>query len=214
MPWECSSCGFANNDDAAENCMCGFCNPTYPAPLTKTFENNSVVILNHKTSGYWFGLILIITIELYALFGAVIPVIWSGDINAVLPTDTRTSRNTSIFLLSIGMLAGIPALFRGTSSMGELQFHKDRLEIHALLFGRIKIYMYKDIIVNKHGSYRVTIRQRNLPKWKQPFKRLKALYIDGAGFGLSTSGYKDPSNLPLALSILKESTEFKEKALS
>lgn len=214
MSWECSSCGFANNDDTAENCMCGFTNPIYPTSSTRTVENNSVVILSRKTSGYWFGLIFIIALEMYALFGAVIPVVFNGDFNAVLPSDTRTGRNAMIFLSSIVLLAGIPALFRGISSAGELYFYKDRLEIRAFLFNRIKVYNYKDMVVNNHGSYRVTIHQRNLPGWKSPFKQLKALYIDGAGFGLSPAGYKDPSNIPLVLNILKETTEFREKILS
>lgn len=213
MSWECSSCGFSNNDDA-ENCMCGFTNPIYPTSSTGTVENNLVVILSHKTSGYWFRLIFVIALVMYALFGAVIPVLLNGDFNAVLPASTRTGRSAVIFFGSMVLLAGIPDIFRGISSVGELCFYKDRLEIRALLFNRIKSYNYKDIVASNHGSYRVTIHKRDLPGWKSPFKQLKALCIDGASFALSPSEYKDPSNLPLVLNILKGSTEFREKAIS
>jgi hypothetical protein len=99
MSWECSSCGFTNNDDSIESCMCGFTNPAYPTSATKTVEDDSVIVLRRKASKEWIGgaLALWLMLIMYGLLGAVIPVVWNGDLNAVLPTDTRTFRNGMIF---------------------------------------------------------------------------------------------------------------------
>lgn len=212
MPWECPSCGFANNDDAAENCMCGYNNPTHPTPPIRTAVGDSVVIMSPKLTIYWAAQVIIVILTAFAIFAVVIPVLSTGDFSSIWPTsDKRVGVKAGMFFGSILLLAGLPATVRAFSSGGEFYFYKDKLEIRTFLFNRTKIFKYENITVNQHGSYRVTIHQRNLPGWKSPLKQLKAIYLDGAGFGLSPAGYKDPSKLPLALEILKRSTDFREK---
>lgn len=215
MSWECSSCGFANNDDTAENCMCGYNNPTHPAPPIRTAVGDSVVIMSPKLTIYWATQVILLLLAVFAVLAVIVPVLSTGDFSSAWPADDkRVGRKAVIFFSSFFLLAGLPAIFRGFSSGGEFYFYKDKLEIRTFLFHRLKVYKYEDIIVNQHGSYRVTIHQRNLPGWKSPLKQLKAMYLDGAGFGLSPAGYKDPSKLPLALEILKRSAEFRKRMLS
>lgn len=216
MAWECPSCGFVNNDDdTAEECIYCQAPAVTSEPSHTTTNNGAIVTISLKRSKYWAFLIVSIALTTYATFGIVIPVISTGDFNAIWPaTDKRIVRKAMIFFCSIIWLGAIPAIIRCIISIGEFRFFNDRLEVSTFFFSRLRIYYYKDITVNQHGSYRVTIHQRNLPGWKHPLNQLKALYIDGTTFGLSPKNYGDPSKISLALDMLKKSTEFNMKALS
>lgn len=163
---------------------------------------------------YLAALIFTLLITVFAVFAVVIPVLISGDFGAVWPaSDQRLGRKTIIFLICVFWLVLLPAMYR-TLATGELRFFTDRLEIKTFLFSRLRTFYYKDITVNQHGSYRVTIHARKLPGWSQPLQRLKALYFHGATFGLLPHGYKDPGKLPAVLQLLRNSTQFNDKALS
>ncbi len=172
---------------------------------------NPVVTIERNQHWFWGSLFFIILMTSFAIFAVLIPVFSSGDVNAVWPVDNRTGRNTIIFLYSLFWVVLLPVLLRYLCDIGDLLFYNNRLEVHTLLFSRKKIYYYGDITVTQEGSYRVTIRHRNLPGWQHLLKQLKALYIDSIAFSLRTTGYTDPNKLPVALNILKSSTEFIQK---
>lgn len=172
-----------------------------------------IVILQRKQNWYWAGIIFTIAMTAFGIFGVLLPVFITGDFNAVWPADKRTGRNTGIFFTFLFWMLILPAMFR-CLYVGDFLFFNNRLEVHTYLFNHNRIYYYQDISVNQHGSYRITIHQRNLPGWGHPLKQLKALYIDGTTLALSTRGYIDPSKLPAALNILKKTTEYNLKRLS
>ena len=167
-----------------------------------------------KRSWYWVAIIFTLAITVFAIFAVVIPVLSTGSFGAVWPaSDQRLGRKTIIFFLCVFWLVSLPAMYRALAT-GELRFFSDRLEIKTFLFSCLRTFYYKDITVNQHGSYRVTIHARKLPGWSQPLQQLKVLYFYGTSFGLIPHGYKDPDRLPAVLQLLKSSTKFNQKALS
>lgn len=175
--------------------------------------DNPIVTIQRKQNWYWAALFLSIAITAYAIFGALIPVLSSGDFNAVWPSDRRTGRSACIFFSSLIWVISLPSMFR-CLNVGDIHFFDNRLEVHTFIIPHQRIYYYKNILVNQHGSHRVTIHQRNLPGWKHPLKQLKTLYFDGTTFGLSPRGYINPDKVTIALNILKSSAEFNQKGLS
>lgn len=177
-------------------------------------SDTPIVTIQLKRSWYWAAIILTTSITLFAIFALVIPVLSTGSFGAVWPaSDQRLGRKTIMFLIGVFWLVSLPAIYRSFAT-GELRFFTDRLEIKTFLFSRLRTFYYKDITVNQHGSYRVTIHARKLPGWSQPLQQLKALFIHGASFGLLPHGYKDPGKLPAVLQLLRNSTEFNKMALS
>lgn len=178
-------------------------------------KDTPIATIKLKLLWYWAALILTIIITIFAITAVIVPVLSSGDFGAVWPaSDKNFGRKVFVFFISIFWLVSLPAMFR-TLSTGELIFFYDRFEVRPFFFAaKRKIFFYKDITVNQHGSYRVTVHTNKLPGWNHPLRHLEALYINGTSFGLLPRGYRDPTKLPIVLDILKRSTDFNEKSLS
>jgi len=141
-----------------------------------------LLVLKPSKTVFFFSFIFLICWTVVSVFGVIIPVLSTGNFNAVWMAHLSTNKNMEIFLI---VLAWIPLLPSGIplKNIGNFYFYDDRMEVVPFLGWKKRVFPYEEMLVTIMGTSRVTITQRNLPGWTQPWQRYKAEYWNGMSFG-------------------------------
>lgn len=179
--------------------------------ISSTIEK-PLVILKRSRKKFMFGLVTLVIITMYCLFGIILPVLLTGDYNAMwLASDKRVGRNITLFYLSLLCLLLLP-VFVPSFKAGNIIFYNDRMEIKPFLGMKKKIIPYKKMHISFYMDGRMTITLQSIPSWVHPIRRYYIQYWDGLSIVLSSRCLDNYADVPRALQILKENAfEFVEK---
>lgn len=145
-------------------------------------EERPLVVLKPSKIAFFSVVIFFICWTIVSVFGVIIPVLTTGDVNAVWIPHSRTNKNLELFLIALAWIPALPSLVPG-KNFGIFYFYSDRMEVVPFLGWKKRVFPYEEILVTIKGSRRVTISKRNLPNWTHPWQRYKAQYWQGIGFG-------------------------------
>ncbi|MBN2653556.1 MAG: hypothetical protein JXR79_00370 [Nitrospirae bacterium] len=152
-----------------------------------------------------FQMIVIITsalILMYGLFCVVLPVLITGNYNAVWPHTERTYKNVVGFYLFLGILFTSP-FYIPAFKTGAWYFYNDRVVLKTLLGQNIITVKYKQMYA-LHIRTSIVITRENVPSWANPIQRYKIMYWKGLFMPLSQIAYANPSDAAKALELIKQ----------
>jgi len=214
MTWECPSCGFTSNEYVEDRCSCGYQIRTIHKGANNTEDTDHILImLSGRPDKFWLSIFILLIMTIYFVFGAVIPVLTTGDYLSVWPTTSskRIVRDICIFYSGLVWTFCIPLIFRWILSAGDYRFYNDRIVNRPILTGLERTFFYRDIIVNQHGLLRITFCQKEVPGWENPLRRLMFLFVNERGFSIRQPpyGYVEPEQLENIISLLKSRTDYR-----
>ena len=156
---------------------------------------------------YFMGIVFIFLITLpFFVFCVTLPVLMTGKISAVWPSDSSMRGELNMFLMSFILYLSLPTsipLFR----VGHYVFYENKLKIKSYLLRKIYIFNYDEIHVLVRSKNRIIISKNPLPEWMEsPIQRLKNEYLNGFFLTMRPNHYedKDMPTLDLAMELLKQ----------
>jgi len=156
---------------------------------------------------YFMGLVFIFLITLpFFVFCVTLPVLITGKISAVWPSDSSMRGELNMFLMSFILYISLPTSIP-SFRVGHYVFYKNKLKIKSYLSRKIYIFNYDEIHVLVRAKNRIIISKNPLPEWMvSPIQRFKNEYLNGFFLTMNPNHYedKDMPTLDLAMELLKQ----------
>jgi len=163
-----------------------------------------LAVLRPKRAFCFIGLLIIVLLVPFFVFGVILPVLKTGDFASVWPVaDKRIGYKAGLFFLGWFYLLLFP-LNVPSLKIGDCYFYEDRMEIKPFVGWEKITYLYSKTHINVHRNVRMVISEKLLPSWIHPIQRYKAQYWNGFAIGIISHGLKDPEEVQKVLQILGE----------
>lgn len=166
-----------------------------------------LVMLRPKRRDFWAAIIIFFIVNMYLLFGVLIPFIKTGDCSKVYASDRHKKMAVILALLYFPCLPLlVPQL-----KIGESSFYNDRMEIKPFLGRKIAIVPYNQMYVWSYKQ-KMIINLQSVPSWFHPIKHIKVRYLNALHIPISYGAMENSEDLPKAIQIVKEKAfDFLEK---
>jgi hypothetical protein len=123
--------------------------------LLHTVNEIPLVVLKQSKKCFIFGFLLLITIFFCSIFCAILPVLKTGDYNAVYCDKCSSIKNILLYYTSYFNLLWTPYLFIAfLRNLGTYSFYNDRVELHAYWIKRKVVIPYNRMRVIRKSSVR------------------------------------------------------------
>ena len=171
-------------------------------------DDEPLATLKPKRTTFWLANTFIVCINIFFVFGVIVPVIQTGSLSAIWPgSHGHTSHDATVLIIAIISVVAIPSWIP-TARRGDLILYADRIEIRPFVGGKKIVVPYDEMSVDMHGTYRFTIE--HLSKESHLFNFTRKI-----GFGLVPRGLKNPEEIEKILDILQaNAASFTMKQLS
>jgi hypothetical protein len=177
--------------------------PSLETPLPAKEE--PLVELRWKKWAFYYGIMSIILVTWFAIFGAIIPYLTTGDFNEIWPAHKyRISEKVVLFVMSWICLPCLPFLACGFR-IGVVSSYETYVEQRPYLpFFKTHTIPY-DAMHLKERSNGMAFTKGSISPWQvNQFKYWKKRYWECIGFSKNSMLYSNPESMSQAIKLARE----------
>lgn len=162
-----------------------------------------LAVLNPKRGFCLIGLLVIVLLVPFFIFGVIIPVLMTGDFVSVWPvSDNRILYKAVLFFMACIYLFIFPFTFPSFRT-GNCYFYEDRMEVMPFIGFKKLVFYYNYMYVNVNKNYRIVISKREFSSWRNPFQKYNEQIMYLLSVGINSSCLNNPSDVSHILNILE-----------